>query len=106
MDCLMVKTLLRVLKNLNKLHGFLAISICATYNLFLYGALAQWERITLAVWGSRVQVPYAPPYKIETLSEMYGQSLRSTDFRRCFLSALSDRISNAKILLRVDPTVF
>src|SRR5256885_12555335 len=25
------------------------------------GAVAQWERITLAVWGSRVRIPPAPP---------------------------------------------
>lgn len=28
-----------------------------------YGALAQWERTTLAVLGSGVQVPYAPPVR-------------------------------------------
>ena len=30
------------------------------------GAVAQWERITLAVWGSRVRIPPAPP--VERLS--------------------------------------
>ena len=30
------------------------------YNLYLYGAIAQWESICLASRGSRVQIPLAP----------------------------------------------